>query len=291
MDQRARARLQLAYPDNIYSIPHRCIMYFQTRDREITCSIQLPVPLRIEEQYTMDITAESLGAFGGLFESAMAGMDGGIDNLSMDGVANALRRILGDISDSAMLALLDYGGGIAENASNMLRLRDVRGNAIFGRQQFMRSALSGAGVQINPYTTSIFQGVNIRIHDLVWKITPQSRSETVAIEKIIEAIRVRMHPTPSNSNLFMKTPEELVFRYVGAAERQFEFPIAPCYVLGMKVDRTGTNTPTFFAETGAPVSYVLSMSCIELLPLIRDPHDPNRLVTNQVNLRAEGDGQ
>ena len=135
------------------------------------------------------------------------------------------------------------------------------------------------GLTLNPYTTIKFKGIPLRTHNFVWKFSPESEADTNEIESIIEAIRLRMHPTGTFSpltNALLSYPELVNFRIFGAKNPDHIFPTAPCVVASFNIDRTGGDYPSFFKTTGMPVVYQIYMSVIEILPLLRSSDDTLR---------------
>ena len=141
-----------------------------------------------------------------------------------------------------------------------------------------------AGNSVNPYTTIKLKGVPLRTHNFRWKFSPENPTSTDEIEKIIKAIRVRMHPI--GGQLFLQYPELVNFRIHGPENPNHEFPTAPCLITSFNVDRTGGDYPTFFATTGTPVVYAIFMTVAEILPLLRIEDNlgvSNHNLTSNVN--------
>lgn len=130
------------------------------------------------------------------------------------------------------------------------------------------------GVALNPFNLIQLNGAKLRKHNFRWKLHPESKNETNEIEKIINTIRVNMHPKTggvwpvSLEDVILAYPNLINFRIFGPNNPSHVFPSAPCVIDSFTVDRTGGDYPTFFAETGTPVVYQISMSVTEILPLI-----------------------
>jgi hypothetical protein len=132
------------------------------------------------------------------------------------------------------------------------------------------SATIGAvnGLQINPFNVIHLKGAKLRKHNFRWKLHPENKDETDDIEKIIDTIRVNMHPKSEGFDVILSYPNLINFRIFGPNNPSHVFPSAPCVIDSFTVDRTGGDYPTFFAETGTPVVYQIHISVIEILPMI-----------------------
>lgn len=208
-----------------------------------TASIKLPVPMKIIEKY-------------------------GAEYLESNNIKEALNIITGFLPRETP--------EMSTEERNRIRQRAQILNAAIGAAG-MISNLSG--VTLNPYTTIKFKGIPLRTHNFLWKFSPESEADTNEIESIIEAIRLRMHPTGTVSlitNAVLSYPELVNFRIFGAKNPDHIFPTAPCVVASFNIDRTGGDYPSFFETTGMPVVYQIYMSVIEILPLLRSSDDTLR---------------
>jgi hypothetical protein len=126
------------------------------------------------------------------------------------------------------------------------------------------------GSQINPFNIIQLKGARLRKHNFRWKLHPENKNETNDIEKIINMIRVFMHPKSVGEkfDVILKYPNLINFRIFGAENPDHVFPSAPCVIDSFTVDRTGGDYPSFFAETGTPVVYQIHISVTEILPMI-----------------------
>lgn len=127
-----------------------------------------------------------------------------------------------------------------------------------------------SGLQINPFNVIHLKGAKLRKHNFRWKLHPENKDETNDIEKIINMIRVFMHPKSAGEgfDVILKYPNLINFRIFGPENPSHIFPSAPCVIDSFTVDRTGGDYPSFFAETGTPVVYQIHMSVTEILPMI-----------------------
>ena len=282
IDRSNRSPNVLSYPGDVGTYRHKMIMVFnkydlpgnyrqrvneQNRDAVLTptAAITMPVPIKIYEPYSIQINSDNLGVFGA-----------GVANfLSADTALTA--PTFGQAGTRLAAGLLGMGLGAAGEAARNI-LGSLPGGGILSRlgSRGLNAAGTTLGVAINPYTTAKFKGVPLRGFEFKWKVSPQNKKDTDQIERIIDAIRIRMHPEPlaisvlgaDISNLILKYPELLTFKFLGS-EYSESIPAAPCYVQSFTVDRSGADYPSFYADTGAPVVYFIQMNVVELLPLLR----------------------
>lgn len=279
INRRTSATSTFAFPSDIETIPHKMVMVFNTYSlpggRAIestaeavlnpTCAITMPVPIKIYEPYNITYNNENLGIFG-------AGIVNMLSSGSGSSITESLTRFIGGAAGAGVAALA---------AAALARASGVAGNL---PQRVLGAASVATGVALNPYTVARFKGVPLRSYQFKWKVSPQSDKETEQIEKIIDTIRVRMHPEPLTEagNILLKYPELLTFKMLGS-EYSAEIPAAPCFVQSFTVDRSGADYPAFFADTGAPVVYYIQMNVVELVPLLRtgDKLELNNPLYNQ----------
>lgn len=287
LNRRTAAVDSLRFPSNIDTNPHRTVMVFNkysiprasrpqagiagflglgdtAASFTATAGISLPVPIKVYEPYSVAYSMNDLGLIGaGLVNLIEGSSSSDLGSVLIGGAA----VMAGAASSVVAGALRGGAGNIFTNA-----LSNASGQVAAGIK-------ASAGVALNPYTTALFKSVNLRQYDLLYKLSPQTRQETGELEKIIDAIRVRMHPEPTLSftNLLLNFPEVLTFKVLNSTgsdgRPDYSFPTGPCFVTALTVDRTGADYPTYYAETGAPVVYFMQISLIELLPLLRQGNE------------------
>lgn len=268
----------LRYPDDIDSIPHKIIFRFVKRntsvaDRVFNVStntnqyLVLPVPINIQDGVNLSYSTESLGLTG----EVISQLTNDVRNLSAT-------RIMGMISNPSSMtnpspgmtsaltsgAVLQQSIGASVSAMASAARLNVNPNSI------NLAVAQGLGQIVNPFTTAIFQGVQLRQFSFEWFFSPSNPKESENLEKIIKMLRVKSLPKlkPNVGGAFLEFPDEVEFSFLGMQNDTFSFPTSPCVISSLNFDRSPTGQPVFFAGTGAPAFLSLYMSLVEIRPLI-----------------------
>lgn len=293
----------LKYPREVDEIPHKVLFKFTKRGftqagntqratNSSTMFLTLPVPAKIVDGTSVKITGTDLGLTGELLAGAsnyLAGMDfttiqgatssaAVIGSSIVDTVRGAYSNLQGAVQGASGFAgelgragLQFYGANLINAAAS--RLAGVNVNAA--------AALAvGTGQILNPFTTAVFGGVNLRTFDFNWQFSPTSEQDSINLEKIIKRLRAKSLPTVSPNSLFMEFPHEVEFTYLGMQNDTFTFPTAPCYITSLQVDRTAAGTPAFFAKTGAPAFVSIGLRLLEIRPLVSRGDSDDNVITN-----------
>jgi len=159
---------------------------------------------------------------------------------------------------------------LATEIENKLREKNESALTKYGSLKNLGStALALAGKQLNPFNIIQLKGAKLRRHNFRWKLHPENKNETNDIEKIINSIRVNMHPKGNvYGDILLNYPNLINFRIFGPKDPNHIFPAAPCVIDNFIIDRTGGDYPTFFGETGTPVVYQIQMAVMEILPML-----------------------
>jgi len=288
----------LKYPDDIDSVPHKIIFRFIKRntsvsDRQFRITSQntkdylvLPVPTNIQDGVNLTYTAENLNLSGEVISNIIRGISlpsGGdvISNATTlaDQLYSGFRTNVGSAFLSGAMAQSLAGSAAAEIIRN-LSGRNIQLNP----QNIDRAIAQGLGQVVNPFTTAIFQAVKLRTFSFEWNFSPSKKEESLKIEEIIKTLRLKALPKvkASNGNAFMEFPDEVEFSFLGMQNDTFSFPTSPCVIQGFNVDRTPTGNPVFFAGTGAPAFFNISLSLLEIRPLVAQDVEINGRTTTTV---------
>ena len=119
-----------------------------------------------------------------------------------------------------------------------------------------------AGVIQNPHTNLAFDGVELRRHQFNWRLSARSQDESDALKRIIDTIKLRIHPAEAAGGYALDYPDLLFVEYTGAAANYLpvvrksmvnEFTAVP--------QSDGGSIPMY--KSGAPVIYDLTLSVCE----------------------------
>lgn len=271
----------LKFPSDIDNIPHKFIMNFKKRnttismsdfgaavraDSNIRAAIALPVPTEISEKFSVDYKSNDLGLLG---EAARQAAAAGILAAQGSTASEMVDSITGFIGRSARNIAAGLTGTDALLALTGTTAATLRGPIGDMARAGYPGMTVGVGAIMNPYTTAIFRGVNLRINEFNWLLAPNTEAESEALEDIIRTIRFYMLPS---KNLFtMNYPDEMEYSIVGMTEK-YEIPTKPCVVVDFEVRRTPIKEagPAFFAKTGASAFIELNIKLMEVTPLFQD---------------------
>lgn len=287
----------LKYPREIDEIPHKVLFKFTKRGIRQSSNTQratnttgmylvLPVPSKIVDGVSLDISGSNLGLTGELIAGS-ANYISGLNFSSIESTGASARALGGSMMDLFNNTSTQQGAGFASELGSA-------GVQYFGGR-LINSALGFLGVQnpaaqealavglgrvLNPFTTAVFNGVKLRSFQFNWSFSPIGEQESIDLEKIIKRLRAKSLPTVSTNNLFMEFPHEVEFQYLGMQNDTFTFPTAPCYITNLEINRSPTGTPVFFAKTGAPAFVTINMSLMEIRPLVARGDENDNVDTN-----------
>lgn len=278
----------LKFPLDIDSVPHKFLMNFRLRNTQteitdngaqirpgtqIVGALVLPVPRQINEGYRVSYSSEDLGLAAPLVNAIGSAV--GTVAANPFNPTSYLGAAQGFYNDARAATSALTGQAAALLATTVLANidRGPIGRLSRAGQQAISNQL---GLIINPFTTAVFQGVELRQYNYSWLCAPTSELESRALENIIKTIRFNMLPKRSTGGLTLDYPHEVEYQLIGS-KPEFVWPTKPCVVKSFNVNRSPHQDagPAFFAKTGAPAFIELSMELLEIQPLIQDDIDPN----------------
>lgn len=299
-NSRSQLRLDnaiLKYPREIDQVPHKVLFKFTKRGftqagntqratNTSTMFLALPVPSKIVDGTSVKISGTDLGLTGELIAGASSALSS-MDFTSLEGLRASGSAVYDTLANQFQNASLSGAAGFAGELGRA-GLQFFGANIINAAAQRLAGINANAGAAIavgtgqilNPFTTAIFNGVNLRSFTFDWRFSPSSEQESIDLEKVIKRLRAKSLPTVSPNNLFMEFPNEVEFTYLGMQNDTFTFPTAPCYITGLMVDRTAAGTPAFFAKTGAPAFVSISLNLVEIRPLVSKGDNEDNVITN-----------
>lgn len=297
--ERSRSNLDLkgfVFPNDIDKVPHKIVMRFVKRNatqggrsdltpEEINRTndyIVLPVPTQIVDGVSIKYNTTDLGITGEIIAGAASEISrraGQLDfNNGIPGFAGSAAAAAEGVTRGGISAIGQYAGAAGQamgafyGASLLNRTLSTAG---VNNPQAVAALSVGLNKTLNPFTTAVFQGVNLRTFAFSWTLSPKTQRESRTLEHIIQKLRSNSLPrVPRNTaGLFMEFPDTVEFNLIGMIQDTFTFPTSPCVVEALKFDRTPTGSPVFFAGTGAPAIVQITMKLVEIRPLVRDEFD------------------
>jgi len=248
----------------------------QVVSRNLTqAHIALPLPENITDTLSLAYDTVDLGAVAAGIQSGEAVSDA----FSKSGASEAVKTFAGRVGgDAEFLArtLAQVSGSVA-GALNL-----------------------AAGNVPNPFTTAVFKNVELRRHNLNFRLTPETPEDSEAIQKIIT--RFKKESLPVGQGLFLSMPSEVEITFFGTNAL---FGFARCVIQGITVNYNPSNQPAFFKNTGtsligAPQAVELQLQLSEIEQLRGDVFDvtyggdvtilPNQAVESLPRGEREGNG-
>lgn len=241
-------------------------------------SILLPIPSNIRESYSVEVGPTGVGLLGTLGAEALNGA------ASASGIINSLANTgtSAIISDPAAAAnyfmksglastIAGAAGGIAGGVGGAV-LGTLAGQGVAGGA--LGDALSlASGTALNPHTTVMFRGMNLRSHNFEWTFSPRSQSEGEVLRKIIRAVKRNTLPSYQSAGgersgtaldrVLLKYPSVVDISFVGLDQSYF-FEFKTCMITQVEVDYSQNGNAFFAGEAGAkPVMIRFAINLME----------------------------
>lgn len=240
-------------------------------------SVLLPIPSNISESYAVNIEGAGLGLTGALGAEALSGnINAG--NM-MSSIANTGNESLLSNPTAALTFLMQSGfagvtGAVAGGVASGLVGGTV--GAIFGNavgSSIGDAASVASGTALNPHTTVMFKGMNLRSHNFHWNLSPRSASEGETLRKIIQTIKRNSLPSyqsaggqPSGTALdrvLLRYPNVVDLSFVGLDQSYF-YKFKTCMITQIEVDYSTSGNAFFAGPNGSkPVMVRFSLSLME----------------------------
>jgi len=127
----------------------------------------------------------------------------------------------------------------------------------------------GSKTKTNPFREVFFEAMDFRTFTFKYRFFPRNETESISVQKIIDAFKFHMHPEFSSGQAFYVYPSEfdIVYCFKGARNDTFH-KISSCALTNMTVDYGSETFSTF--EDGSPTEYNLSLTFQELEVLTKE---------------------
>ena len=211
--------------------------------------VALPLPENIQELLSLRYDVTDMGVAGlGMAAGTSAG--------------EALKK--GELNEEMMN---DLAKGLGLGSEYLLRSLSQVSGPVAGAINVARGNVP------NPFTTTLFQRVEPRTHNLSFRLTPESPADSVAIQNIINEFK--FHALPGrDGTAFLTMPDEVELAFFGTNAL---YGFARCVISQVQVNYTPRNTPSFFKNSpdgliGAPQAVELSLTLQEIEQLTRESY-------------------
>lgn len=133
------------------------------------------------------------------------------------------------------------------------------------------------GAIVNPNTELLFQGPGLRTFTFNFVLSAREESEAIIIRKIIRFFKQGMAVKRASSNLFLKSPNTFMIKYMhNGSEHPWMNKIKECALQNFSVNYTPAGNYATYPD-GSMTSYELTMNFGELDPIYSDDYKDNDL--------------
>jgi len=284
LDESIRNNRGLSFPEDIQNMDYwmcfRINKFQLTRKDDFPIKtdlkrIFLPVPLNFATQYGHTYNTEGIGLAGiagadfgkGVANNLGAGKDllTSIKN-EMEAFKDNITRVEAALPDAAVYYGLQAAEGVGSGLGTVIAGIVLGGKAAAATMlagaaggQFVKGAIAGAGVALNPYMAVMYNSPQFRTHVFSWKLIAKSKKESDAIKNIIHAFKYHAAPGTEGFNPhFFIYPEQFD---IDLHYSNYLFNIAPSVLTSIDVAYHGEGYPAYH-DIGdgldkAPVSIIL----------------------------------
>ena len=216
------------------------------------CTIGLPVPGNLAEQFQMNYNSIEIGAI--------------LGNQDVRNAAGAAVAAFKGRGDSNKKALMEDAGARVKQATETVKgglvplmIRNVAKTVDAGLGAIADQIKGGVP---NPNLALLYQGHGFRTFQFNWKLIPQSKAESFALARLIAAIKFSMHP--SRDGLYLAFPYKAVPKMIINGSDKL-FPMKPSVITAFNVNYAPSGNPAFYRNTDlpSPVEVDISMSMQE----------------------------
>ena len=217
--------------------------------------IFLPLPMSgIEDNIALQYQDVPLGAVGGLLAPAK-GIAG--EAAKAAGGALALGGFLATSALGAAGDVLKEAGILGEGAAKFAG-------------QGKEAAAQAIGMAENPNMSLSFQGVELRTHNFTWRLIAKSIAESVAIENIINTLKINALPQKVfGAGFHLGYPNIAILSFFPT--NLIKISDLGCFITSINVKYDGDGYPVFF-KGNKPVIIDLSVSFKERAILTSDDY-------------------
>lgn len=120
-----------------------------------------------------------------------------------------------------------------------------------------------SGYSVNPFLALMFNGPKFKSHQFGWRFSPKTRDETHTLMKIINTFKANSLPALSGGAIFTYPNVVLISLYPENARNKM-YKFKPALITETSVHYAPSGTPSFFAETNAPVEIELKIQLMEM---------------------------
>lgn len=244
-------------------------------------SIILPIPANLQTQYQAGYDNTSLGPLGVLAQGGLGGAElrgamGSLSDFVSQKAEAASQAFKTDQSDAfTKLGAVATAGATLSSAVGALGPLGV----IVGAnpvESVVTGLMQNEGISINPHMAVVFRGVDFRTHQFQYKFIARNQEESDSLKEMINAFKTHMLPSymfgTERAGFAFKYPDEFTVDFSDKI-KDYLYKIGTSVMTDLQVSYNGEGVPTFFEQTGAPVSIDITFSLQETRIVTREDFD------------------
>lgn len=215
--------------------------------RKLLSSIYMPIPAGLIVRHGINYSNVDLGIIGKAIADKSS-ID--LDQSVMDRISNT-----GEFAQEQLLprAFKNVLQGVGDATGVKIR----------------EGAELNLGEALNSHMAILFENVGFRTHEFSYKMIARNRQESANIRNIIQTFKYAMHPALAYEGNVFEYPDEWYIHFrKGYRENLYDF--TACVLTGLSVNYNGSNVPSFFENTKAPVDIDISLQFQEVEILTKE---------------------
>ncbi len=144
--------------------------------------------------------------------------------------------------------------------------------------------LKRGGQIMNPNMELLFDSPSLRSFSFTFKLSPRTSTEATMIANIIRTFKSSMAPKRTDGNLFLQAPDTWKIQYLNGNKKQQKYlnKFKECAMTNFTVNYAPDGTYATYepdpamGNSGSMVSYEISMSFQEIIPVFEDDYREER---------------
>lgn len=228
--------------------------------------VTLPLPLNFMDNYSIRTNSSiDLGTAGMIndktIDSGKMFIQKGFDAATTGNAADNLRAGIPAVTEQMKAGKLSTLMGM-QAFSKVFSSSDSRdAGAAAKTSAFM-------GTVVNPHTTVLFDGVNLRSFTLDWRFAPESRADSEALYEIFRVVKMQSHPAELLAGYALNYPDLVYVEFDGISAKYLP-KYQKSFINNINIS-PDSNAGINIFNSGAPTTYNFQLTFTELAILTRN---------------------
>jgi hypothetical protein len=223
--------------------------FFNTLNPTPNFDVYLPLPDQLFENYAVDINESDIGLTGDILKAFKGGF-------------GAAAR--GNIGDAAMAVGEAAGSALYRSGLNLANENSLVRE--FGIENLGDVIAQGIGSVPNPHKTMFFNGVNLRDHNLIFRLSAESKSESKDLQEMFRRVKNAILPRQS-AYLGVGTLDypNIIKPSIcsGSNEAPYSYEFKWCFANKFSIFHTPDGMPAFNTDL-SPTTYQITIDLQEI---------------------------